>query len=136
MEGGHKLLNDQVDETILRYKDRLLSISKMRRHNYNDVCLGATGLISSGLKRSASMTSQLCMVSLTGGFKDNDSTLTDSHLKETAEQDSPSKGTVIFRDRYGVQMIMRFNEIHKFVMDYAIRLVIALTSSQGNSDQQ
>ncbi|GKC25712.1 hypothetical protein Tco_1027862, partial [Tanacetum coccineum] len=32
------------------------------------------------------MTSQLCMVSLTGGFKDNDSTLTDSHLKETAEQ--------------------------------------------------
>ncbi|GKB79856.1 hypothetical protein Tco_0946751 [Tanacetum coccineum] len=32
------------------------------------------------------MFSQLCMVSLTGGFKDNDSTLTDSHLKETAEQ--------------------------------------------------
>ncbi|GJX50913.1 hypothetical protein Tco_0277758 [Tanacetum coccineum] len=107
-----------------------------------------------GLKRNASMTSQLCMVSLTGGFKDNDSTLTDSHLKETVEQkdsyavsnvtpvgiesyqtqlnltkprweatgfefkhdftviDSPR--AVIFRDRYGVQMIMRFNEIHKF----------------------
>ncbi|GJY83754.1 hypothetical protein Tco_0497130 [Tanacetum coccineum] len=139
------------------------------------------------------MTSQLCMVSLTGGFEDNDSTLTDSHLKETAEQmygynymkkivlhrsdlkeyviaerdfkymypsdfedlnlvirqrvedfqlgiksyqtqlnltkprweatgfefkhdytviDSPR--AVTFRDRYEVQMIMRFNEIHKF----------------------
>ncbi|GJW08364.1 hypothetical protein Tco_1570787, partial [Tanacetum coccineum] len=145
-------------------------------------------LISFGLKRSASMTSQLCMVSLTGGFKDNDSTLIDSHLKETAEQkgllyllnlqghlnhlspkdkkilttavnlwtrnlvirkrvedfqlgiesyqtllnltkprweatgfefkhdftviDSPR--AVIFRDIYRVQMIMRFNEIHKF----------------------
>ncbi|GJZ17950.1 hypothetical protein Tco_0554073 [Tanacetum coccineum] len=64
----HKLLTDQLDDTILR-----LQLSKP-----------FTGC--SGLMRSASMTSQLCMVSLTGGFKDNDSTLTDSHLKETAEQ--------------------------------------------------
>ncbi|GJS56440.1 hypothetical protein Tco_0629802 [Tanacetum coccineum] len=174
MEECHKLLTDQVDDAILRYnvskplplggepghvtiqpdfffnKDLeylrygrkvgrpALSISKMKAAYYPDV----------GLE-------QLCMVSLIGGFKDNDSTLTDSHLKETAEQnlvirhrvedfqlgiesyqtqlnltkprweatgfefkhdytviDSPR--AVTFRDRYGVQMIMRFNEIHKF----------------------
>ncbi|GJU34517.1 hypothetical protein Tco_1182871 [Tanacetum coccineum] len=145
-----------------------------------------------GLKKNASMTSLRCMVYLTGGFKDNDSTLIDTHLKglqipvpsdfedlyllnlqghlnhlspedkkilTTAVNlwtrnlvirqriedlqmgiesyqtqlnltkprwdakgfeykhdfiviDSPR--AVTFRDKYGVQMIMRFNEIHKF----------------------
>ncbi|GJU38491.1 hypothetical protein Tco_1191448, partial [Tanacetum coccineum] len=45
--------------------------------------LETRGLISSGLKRNASMTLQLCMVSLTGGSKDKDSTLIDSHPEET-----------------------------------------------------
>ncbi|GJT46618.1 reverse transcriptase domain-containing protein [Tanacetum coccineum] len=156
--------------------------------------------IRCGLKRNASMTSLLCMVFLTGDSKDNDSTLTDTHLRVIAELldtkallmfviikvfslygydymkkiilrradlkeftiaerdfkylypsdfedlrlhtgiesyqtqlnltkprwdatgfefkhdftviDSPR--AVTFRDKYGVQMIMRFNEIHKF----------------------
>ncbi|GJT49759.1 hypothetical protein Tco_0975916 [Tanacetum coccineum] len=134
MEECHKLLTDQVDDTILRYnvskplplggepghvtiqpdfffnkdleylrygrKVGRPALSNQVKKNtcflvfedeggiYPDVSAMSTGaLISSGLKRSASMTSQLCMVSLTGGFKDNDSTLTDSHLKETAEQE-------------------------------------------------
>ncbi|GKB89649.1 hypothetical protein Tco_0961921 [Tanacetum coccineum] len=80
--------------------------------------------------------SYVIVVSLTGGFQDNNSTLTINHLMETPSAtqlnltkprweatgfefkhdftiiDSPR--AVIFRDRYGVQMIMRFNEIHKF----------------------
>ncbi|GKB61070.1 hypothetical protein Tco_0917256 [Tanacetum coccineum] len=139
--------------------------------------------IRCGLKKNASMKLLLCMVSLTGGSKDNDSTLIDIHLRVTAEladlseyiiaekdfkylylsdfedlyllnlqghlnhlspQDKKILSTatqlnltkprwdatgfeykhdftiiespraVTFRDKYGVQMIMRFNEIHKF----------------------
>nr|GFA61475.1 hypothetical protein [Tanacetum cinerariifolium] len=137
-----------------------------------------------GLMRSANKILLQCMVSLTGGSKDNDSTLIDTHLKVIAAQsghicgssvlyksksfsmygydyikktvlrhadlnkhviaerdfkylypsdfedlyllnlqgfeykhdytviDSPR--AVIFRDKYGVQVMMRFNEIHKF----------------------
>ncbi|GJW86861.1 hypothetical protein Tco_0162201 [Tanacetum coccineum] len=134
MEECHKLLTDQVDDTILR-----------RPFNLED---DKGGHIFPG-----------CRLGATGGFKDNDSTFTDSHLKETAEQKllvffmlsvtrvedfqlgiesyqtqlnltKPrweatgfefkhdftviEARAVIFRDRYGVQMIMRFNEIHKF----------------------
>ncbi|GJS47568.1 hypothetical protein Tco_0597689 [Tanacetum coccineum] len=169
MEECHKLLTDQVDDAILR-----LRISTL------------------GLKKNASMTSLRYMVYLTGGFKDNGSTLIDTHLKVIAGRDfgrsvlvesqvtcnifspetnkrSPTavnlwtrnlvirqrvedfqlviesyqthlnltkprwdaKGfeykhdftvidsprAVTFRDKYGVQMIMRFNEIHKFSDD-------------------
>ncbi|GKE81917.1 hypothetical protein Tco_1551917, partial [Tanacetum coccineum] len=132
-----------------------------------------------GLKKNASKTLLLCMVSLTGGSKDNDSTLSDTHLRVIAELlsepsskdkkilsttvnlwtrnlvirqrvedfqlgiesyqtqlnltkprwdatsfefkhdfiviDSPR--AVTFRDKYGVQIIMWFNEIHKFSDD-------------------
>nr|GFC33046.1 hypothetical protein [Tanacetum cinerariifolium] len=37
----------------------------------------------------------------------------DSLLTYTSEGDCRA-GAVTFRDKYGVQMIMRFNEIHKF----------------------
>ncbi|GJU42810.1 hypothetical protein Tco_1195767 [Tanacetum coccineum] len=132
-----------------------------------------------GLKKNASMTSLRCMVYLTGGFKDNGSTLIDTHLKKLvlirradlkeyviAEMDfkylypsdfedlyllnlqedfqlgiksyqtqlnltkldgnakgfeykhdftvNDSPRAVMFRDKYWVKMIMRFNEIHKF----------------------
>nr|GEX28408.1 hypothetical protein [Tanacetum cinerariifolium] len=58
----------------------------------SDMPTRANGAISFGLKRSANTILLQCMVFLTGGFKDNDSTLTDTRLK----------------------MMMRFNEIHKF----------------------
>ncbi|GJZ23505.1 hypothetical protein Tco_0560964 [Tanacetum coccineum] len=73
------------------------------------------------------MTSQHHMVSLTGGSRDNNSTSSDTQLNLTKPRweatslefmhdfkilDSPR--AVVFRDKYGMQMIMRFNEIHKF----------------------
>ncbi|GJT92544.1 hypothetical protein Tco_1081389 [Tanacetum coccineum] len=116
-----------------------LSILKMKAAYYPDVGLEQMVPIRCGLKTNASMTSLLCMVSLTGGSKGNDSTLTDTHLRVIAELlgltqlnltkprwdatgfefkhdftviDSPR--AVTFRDRCGVHMITRFNEIHKF----------------------
>ncbi|GKA52165.1 hypothetical protein Tco_0745361 [Tanacetum coccineum] len=236
MEECHKLLTDQVDESILKYnvskplpfggppgqvtiqydfffnKDLeylryghksgrpALSISKMKGPIILMLAYSRWYPIRCGLKRNASMTSLLCMVFLTGGSKDNDSTLTNTHLRVIAELldtkallmfvrievfslygydymkkivlrradlkeytiaerdfkylypsdfedlrlhtgiesyqtqlnltkprwdatgfefkhdftviDSPR--AVTFRDKYGVQMIMRFNEIHKF----------------------
>nr|GEZ40040.1 hypothetical protein [Tanacetum cinerariifolium] len=96
--------------------------------------------ISFGLKMSENTILLQCMVSLTGGSKDNDSTLTDTYLKVIAAQSGhtsessvlyeskfflcfeykhdytviESSRAVIFRDKYEVQMMMRFNEIHKF----------------------
>ncbi|GJZ17979.1 hypothetical protein Tco_0554102 [Tanacetum coccineum] len=123
MEECHKLLTNQVDESIIRYnvskplplggppgqvtiqsdfffnKDLeylqygrksgrpALSISKMKAAYYPDVGLKQWYPIRCGLKRNASMTSPLLI-------------------------DSPR--AVTFSDKYGVQMIMRFNEIHKF----------------------
>ncbi|GJR18330.1 hypothetical protein Tco_0966857 [Tanacetum coccineum] len=58
MEECHKLFTDQVDDLILR-------------------C---------GLKKNESMTSLQCMAYLTGGFKDNGSTLIDTHLKKLVIQ--------------------------------------------------
>ncbi|GJU31134.1 retrovirus-related pol polyprotein from transposon TNT 1-94 [Tanacetum coccineum] len=103
-----------------------------------------------------------CQIYLTDRFKDNGSTLIDTHLKKIVLRradlkeyliverdfkylypsdfedlyllnlqviDSPR--AVTFRDKYGVQMIMRFNEIHKFsdgtlhqideVLDYRVK---------------
>nr|GEW59194.1 hypothetical protein [Tanacetum cinerariifolium] len=54
--------------------------------------------INFGSMRSENMILLQCMASLTGGSEDNDSTLIDTRLK----------------DKYGVQMMMRLNEIHKF----------------------
>ncbi|GKC72176.1 hypothetical protein Tco_1118059, partial [Tanacetum coccineum] len=62
--------------------------------DWNNWCL-----ISSGLQRNACMTLQLCMVSLIGGFKDNDSTLTDSHLKEIVEQSLEPPRNLVIRQR-------------------------------------
>nr|GEU74739.1 hypothetical protein [Tanacetum cinerariifolium] len=69
----------------LRYGSKgsrpVLSISNMKAVYYPDVGLEKMVPIRCGLKRSASMILLLCMVFLTGGSKDNDSTLTDTHLK-------------------------------------------------------
>ncbi|GJT28592.1 hypothetical protein Tco_0908867 [Tanacetum coccineum] len=95
MEECHKLLTDQVDDAILRYnvnKPLLLGgepgpVTIQSDFFFNRdleyLRYGRKCLISSGLQRNASMTLQLCMVSLIGGFKDNDSTLDPvySHLK-------------------------------------------------------
>ncbi|GJX01739.1 retrovirus-related pol polyprotein from transposon TNT 1-94 [Tanacetum coccineum] len=64
------------------------------------------------------MTSLRCLESLTGGFKDNNSTLTIFSLRRPQSRPKlkhviDSARAVTFRDRYGMQMIMRFNEIHK-----------------------
>nr|GEW84653.1 histone deacetylase 14 [Tanacetum cinerariifolium] len=92
MEECHKLLTDSVDDPILRH-----NVSKPLPLG------GPPGQIkwcpiSFGLKRSANTILVHCMVSLSGGSKENNSTLIDTHLKDT----------------YKVQMMMRFNEIHKF----------------------
>ncbi|GJX86472.1 hypothetical protein Tco_0337246 [Tanacetum coccineum] len=55
-----------------------LSISKMKAAYYPDVGLEQMVPDQMWMKKNASMTSPLCMVSLTGGSKDNDSTLTDT----------------------------------------------------------
>nr|GEX83738.1 hypothetical protein [Tanacetum cinerariifolium] len=81
-----------------------------------------------GFKRSASMILLLCMVFLTGGFKDNDSTLTDTHPRVIAELADLNEHIITerdfkylypsdFEDLYEVHMIIRFNEIHKFSDD-------------------
>nr|GEZ89971.1 hypothetical protein [Tanacetum cinerariifolium] len=73
------------DLEYLRYGSKgsrlALSISKMKESYYPDAGLEKICPIRCGLKRSASMILLLCMVSLIGGSKDNDSTLTDTHLK-------------------------------------------------------
>ncbi|GJS25778.1 hypothetical protein Tco_1066875 [Tanacetum coccineum] len=139
MEECHKLLTDQVDDAIIRYNvskplplggdpghvtiqpdfffnkdleylrycvqslDRPV-ITKMKRY-YPDVVIGTNWcLISSGLQRNASMTLQLYMETLIGEVQTTTIlSLTDFSSEGDREQ-----------DRYGVQMIMRFNEIHKF----------------------
>nr|GEV77309.1 hypothetical protein [Tanacetum cinerariifolium] len=118
MKECHKLLTDSVDDPILRH-----NVSKPLPLG------GPPDQISFGLMRSANTILLQCMVSLTGGSKDNDFTLIDTHLKLNLTKpqwdatgfeykhdytviDSP--GTVMFQDKYEVQMIMRFNEIHKF----------------------
>nr|GEW22694.1 copia protein [Tanacetum cinerariifolium] len=74
------------DLEYLRYGSKgnrpVLSISKMKAAYYLDVGLEQMVPIRCGLKRSASMILLLCMVFLTGGSKDNDSTLTDIHLSD------------------------------------------------------
>ncbi|GJW46246.1 hypothetical protein Tco_0077892, partial [Tanacetum coccineum] len=119
MEECHKLLTDKVDDAIIQYNvSKQLPLGSEPGHITIQYDFFFNKDLNSGLKRSASMTSMRCMESLTGGSKDNNSTLTYSLLKETAEPseltfiDSPR--AVTFRDRYRVQMIMRFNEIHKF----------------------
>ncbi|GJT29119.1 hypothetical protein Tco_0909394 [Tanacetum coccineum] len=77
--------NVSKPSSIGRLADGLVNLEDEAAY-YPNAALVHWCLISSGLKRNASMTLQLCMVSLIGGFKDNDSTLTDSHLKETDEQ--------------------------------------------------
>nr|GEY31941.1 hypothetical protein [Tanacetum cinerariifolium] len=61
-----------------------LSISKIKAAYYPNVGLEKWCPIRCGLKRSASMRLLLCMVFLTGGSKDNDSTLTNTHLRVIA----------------------------------------------------
>ncbi|GKA82776.1 hypothetical protein Tco_0789524 [Tanacetum coccineum] len=87
MEECHKLLTDQVDDTILRYNvNKPLPLGGEPGH-----CL-----ISSRLKRNASITSQLCMVSLTGGFKDNDSrNLLHGHLNHLSPDDKKVLTTAV-----------------------------------------
>ncbi|GJY29518.1 hypothetical protein Tco_0405285, partial [Tanacetum coccineum] len=88
-EPGHVTIQPDFffnnDLEYLRYGRKIgrpaLSISKMMATYYPDVGLEQKDLIRCGLKRNASMTSLLCTVFLIGGSKDNDSTLTDTHLK-------------------------------------------------------
>ncbi|GKC67561.1 hypothetical protein Tco_1100159, partial [Tanacetum coccineum] len=94
----HKLLTNQVDEGLLRYNiSRPLPLGGPPGYN-------RWYLIRCGLKKSICMTSQHHMVSLTGGSRDSNSTWSDTQLTPTKE----------LLDKYGMQMIMRFNEIHKF----------------------
>ncbi|GJR01720.1 hypothetical protein Tco_0524704 [Tanacetum coccineum] len=116
------------------------SISKMKAAYYPDVGWSNWCLISCGLKRSASMTTLRWNGNSTGGPKTTNwfsiqrvedfqlgiesyqtqLNLTKPRWDATGFEfkhdytviDSPR--AVTFRDRYGVQMIMRFNEIHKF----------------------
>nr|GEW94079.1 hypothetical protein [Tanacetum cinerariifolium] len=113
----HKLLTDSMDDSILKHNvSKPLPLcgppGQMKAAYYPDFGLEQMVLIRYGLKRSASMILLLCMVFLTGGSKDNDSTLIDTHLRVIAEL--LGLISVTFWDRYEVQMIMRFNEIHKF----------------------
>nr|GEV97243.1 ribonuclease H-like domain-containing protein [Tanacetum cinerariifolium] len=127
--------------------------------------------ISFGLNSSANTILLQCMVSLTGGSKDNDSTLIDTRLKRVEDFQLgiesyqtqvnltkpqwtamgfeykhdytviESSRAVIFQDKYGVQMMMRFNEIHKFsdgtllqidkALDYRVK-EFRINSEDGN----
>ncbi|GKE66945.1 hypothetical protein Tco_1521106, partial [Tanacetum coccineum] len=107
IEECHKLLIDQVDESLIRYnvskplplgglpgqvtiqsdfffnKDlEYLRYSCKSGRPALSILKSRWYPIRCGLKRNASMTLLLCMVFLTGGSKDNDSTLTDTHLKK------------------------------------------------------
>ncbi|GJZ20471.1 retrovirus-related pol polyprotein from transposon TNT 1-94 [Tanacetum coccineum] len=77
------------DLEYLRYGHKsgrpALSISKMKGPIILMLAYSRWYPIRCGLKRNASMTSLLCMVFLTGGSKDNDSTLTNTHLRVIAE---------------------------------------------------
>nr|GEW13922.1 hypothetical protein [Tanacetum cinerariifolium] len=77
------------DLEYLRYGSKgsrpALSISKMKAAYYPDVGLEQMVPDQTWMKRNASMILLLCMVFLTGGSKDNDSTLTDIHLYGSSE---------------------------------------------------
>nr|GFB00798.1 hypothetical protein [Tanacetum cinerariifolium] len=85
MEECHKLLTDSVNDPILRH-----NVSKPLPLG------GPPGQISFRLMRSANKILLQCMVSLTGGFKDNDSTLIDTHLKVIAGQSGRISGSSAF----------------------------------------
>ncbi|GJT92134.1 hypothetical protein Tco_1080979 [Tanacetum coccineum] len=180
MEECHKLLTDQVDDTILRYnvskplplggepghvtiqpdfffnKDLeylrygrkvgrpALSISKMKAAYYPDVGLSNGCISVSGLKRKSVLEPPITREQKDSNYRVNlwtrnlvirhrvedfqlgiESYQTQLNLTKPRWEatrfefkhdftviDSPR--AVIFRDKYGVQMIMRFNEIHKF----------------------
>ncbi|GJR10976.1 hypothetical protein Tco_0793628 [Tanacetum coccineum] len=86
MEECHKLLTDQVDDAILR---PALSISKMKAAYYPDV--GLEQLVPDQF-----WIAEECKYDIAAMYVID------------------SSRAVTFRDRYEVQMIMRFNEIHKF----------------------
>ncbi|GJR04887.1 hypothetical protein Tco_0527871 [Tanacetum coccineum] len=100
----HTLLTDQVDDTILRFITSVgrpaLLISKMKAAYYPDVGLEQLVPDQFWIEEECKMTS--CY----------DQKLVIRQRVEDLPTDSPR--AVIFRDKYGVQMIMRFNEIHKF----------------------
>nr|GEV06640.1 hypothetical protein [Tanacetum cinerariifolium] len=78
------------DLEYLRYGSKgsrpTLSISKMNAAYYSDAGLEQMVPDQFGLIRSANTILLQCMVSLTGGSKDNDSTLIDTHLKVITAQ--------------------------------------------------
>nr|GEV95498.1 hypothetical protein [Tanacetum cinerariifolium] len=84
------------DLEYLRYDSKgsrpALLISKMKTAYYPDDGLEQMVPDQMWIEEECKYDIALCMIFLTGGSKDNDSTLTDTYLK----------------------MIMRFNEIHKF----------------------
>nr|GEU92122.1 hypothetical protein [Tanacetum cinerariifolium] len=77
------------DFEYLRYGSKgrrpALSISKMKAAYYPDAGLEQMVPDQFGLKRSANTILLQCMVSLTGGSKDNDSTLTGTRLKHAED---------------------------------------------------
>ncbi|GKA46817.1 hypothetical protein Tco_0739700 [Tanacetum coccineum] len=100
-----------VDDAIsARTIPGLVNLVDERRY-YTESAWSNWCLISSGLKRNASMTLQLCMVSLTGGFKDNDSTLTDSLLKETES----------CKDSYAILSVVRKSKSFNVTLNHSIR---------------
>nr|GFC43980.1 hypothetical protein [Tanacetum cinerariifolium] len=69
--------------------------------------------INFGLKRSASMTLLKCMVSLTGGSKDNDSTLIDTHLK-----------VIAVRTHMRILSVVRIEVFSMYRYDYMKKIVL------------
>ncbi|GJX38970.1 hypothetical protein Tco_0252273 [Tanacetum coccineum] len=98
MEECHKLLTDQVDDAILRYNvSKPLPLGGDPGHVtiQPDFFFNKDlEYLRCGLKKNASMTSLRCMVYLTGGFKDNGSTLIDTHLK-SREPSSPEDKKIL-----------------------------------------
>nr|GEZ54827.1 hypothetical protein [Tanacetum cinerariifolium] len=142
MQECHKLLTDSVDNSILRH-----NVSKPLPLGGppGQVTIQSDFFFNKDLEYLRYGSKEECKYdiaamygTLTGGSKDNNSTLIDTHLKLGIESyqtqlnltkprwDATSfeykhDYTVIdslravkFQDRYWVQMIMRFNEIHKF----------------------
>nr|GEW26067.1 hypothetical protein [Tanacetum cinerariifolium] len=98
MEECHKLLTDSVDESIIMYNvNKPLQLGGppgqvtiqsdfFFNKDLEYLRYGSKGgRPTSGLKRNTSMTLLLWMAFLTGGSKDNDSTLTETHLRVIAE---------------------------------------------------
>ncbi|GKB38906.1 hypothetical protein Tco_0883848 [Tanacetum coccineum] len=126
MEECHKLLTDQVDDAILRYGSKgstpALSISKMEAAYYPDVGLEQIVPDQMWLEEEckinvAAYVRYLSLVLSRIEVSESQLPPTDKKILHYCGQLLDKKLVVTFWDKYGVQMIMRFNEIYKFSDD-------------------